>query len=396
MFENIGRKITLIALLLSVSLGLLLLKDKPFNLGLDLQGGTRLVYSVDFKDAKADGRIDPNEDENLVLDQMITIIRNRVDPTGTLDPIIRRGDGGRIIIELPGTLGLPSVQADSTLRATFNIGDPQIQLVDSSAFPDSGVVTLGGGEQMRYADKQGDNLLQLSAVAGTPQNHDNGTAIELVKDDAFRAAIESLGNLSFQMVADATTLTEAGTDLTSEQEKLRTWSTANPGIPIVNFNRLAGDENGPNPAIAWFPQQPQTDEQEAAEYSEVDRATPVLRPTGAEDDFRGGDLARVYYTQDSSGFPAVGFEMRAPRRSDFGDFTDDNVNNFMAIILNEEVVSAPRIDERLPGGGIIRGRFSDQEVKDLVTVLRSGSLKIRPKLEYDERVGASLGDSTLR
>ena len=39
MLENVGRKITLILVLLATSLLLLLVPDKPFNLGLDLQGG---------------------------------------------------------------------------------------------------------------------------------------------------------------------------------------------------------------------------------------------------------------------------------------------------------------------------------------------------------------------
>jgi len=396
MFENLGRKITLISILLAISLGLLLLKDKPFNLGLDLQGGTRLVYSVDFKEAIADGRIARNEDQGQVLNQMITIIRNRVDPTGTLEAIIRSGGGNRIIIELPGTLGLPSVQADSVLREEFKLGDTVIKLTDASGFPDSGVVKFADSEQIRYSDKSGNDLLDLARVMGTPENHAADVTIALVKDDAFRAAIESLGNLSFQIVAEAALLLEKGTDLSSEIEKRDTWAAANPGLPITNFNRVPEEDGGPHPSIAWYPTMPQSDAQEAADYSEAQFATPVLRPEKPADDFRGGDLARVNYAQDSSGFPAVGFEMRPARRSDFSQFTADNVNNQMAILLNEEVASAPRIDERLPGGGIIRGRYTDQEVKDLVTILRSGSLKIRPTLESDERVGATLGADYVR
>ena len=48
MVENLGRKLTLIVTLLVVSLGLLIVPSDPFRLGLDLQGGTRLVYSFDF------------------------------------------------------------------------------------------------------------------------------------------------------------------------------------------------------------------------------------------------------------------------------------------------------------------------------------------------------------
>ena len=121
MLENVGRKVTLIVALVLLALGFLLVKDKPFSLGLDLRGGTRLVYSVDFEQAYEDGRLSRDENPDVVLDQMIQIIRNRVDPTGLLEPIIRRGSGGRIVIELPGTLGLPSVEAESALGEPLRV-----------------------------------------------------------------------------------------------------------------------------------------------------------------------------------------------------------------------------------------------------------------------------------
>src|SRR5262249_42254838 len=53
-------------------------------------------------------------------------------------------------------------------------------------------------------------------------------------------------------------------------------------------------------------------------------------------------------------------------------------------------------NSKLTGGGIIEGKFKDEEVKNLITVLRSGSLKLKPTLQSDERVGATLGDDYVR
>ncbi len=384
MLENVGRKVTLIVALLAVSLGLMLFKDKPFNLGLDLQGGTRLVYSVDFEQAYQDGTLSRSEDPNQVLDQMIQIIRNRVDPKGVLDPSIRRSEGNRIVIELPGTLGLPTVAAESVLHEEITDEDlPEgdyVSLENAEDFPESGVVTIGT-EQIRYERKNGSRLEELQrGINGTAMvRHVAGEPVVLQKDDAFRTAIESLGELSFQIVAEPGFF-PPGTDYDQEKKKLDDWTAANPNAPLVAFNRLAPDQGGPDPRIEWYPHK---------QYSGAPAS--VYRPVSEEERFTGADLSRVFPTQDEIGFPAVGFEVRPARRAEFGDFTGKNKNRHLAIILNDEIVSAPTIQEELPGEGIIRGQFNDQEVKDLITVLRSGSLKIKPELEYDERVGATLG-----
>ena len=104
MVDNVSRKITLIVVLIAASLALLLLKDKPFNLGLDLAGGTRLVYSIDLDKAVEDGVISRQEALNpsQLLSDTITIIKERVDPTGVLEVVVRAEGKNRIVVELPG------------------------------------------------------------------------------------------------------------------------------------------------------------------------------------------------------------------------------------------------------------------------------------------------------
>ena len=402
MLKNVGRKVSLIAALLALSIGFLTLKEKPFNLGLDLQGGTRLVYSVDFDQAYEDGLIDASESRDLVISQTIEIIRNRIDPDGTLEAIIRRGDQSRIIIELPGTLGTPKVSASSTLATAISeVTSDELVLGDAEqakAFPESGVVRVGD-EKIRYDGKRGNAL--LIAPAGRQQSgtvlaaHTAGSAVDLQSDDAFRAAIESLGELSFQILVDSSNV-PAGTDLQSERERLDTWAEANPNTPIAAFNRLAPPE-GPHAEIEWVPHAFTAEEgAEVVAVPEAERAAPLFRPASPEEEFRGSALSRVYPTRDELGRPAVGFEIQPSRRSEFGEFTETNQGRYMAIVLNGEIYSAPILESRISQGGRIAGRFSDAEVRDLMTVLRSGSLKIKPKLEDDERVTATLGEDYVK
>ncbi|HED65997.1 MAG TPA: protein translocase subunit SecD [Planctomycetes bacterium] len=400
MLDHVARKITAIVVFLLISVLFLVLKDPPFQLGLDLQGGTRLVYSVDFDAAYADGRLDRSENEVQVLEQIIQIIRNRVDPDGLLEPIIRAGGRDRIIIELPGTLGLPSKEAKGELAEPMTEGSDEIHLVDASDFPESGVVVIGH-ERIRYNEKIGNTLrvekdgakLTGRAVKSPLETHAASDEVTLEKDDAFRAKIESLGELSFQIVATAADM-PPGTDLANEKEKLKVWAEAHPNAPLSAFNRLSPEEGGPDPSIEWFPQKAYTEAMKAA--SPADIALPVFRPKTESEKITGAALSRVYPTRDDFGYPAVGFEIQPSRRSDFGEFTGSNKGKQMAIILNGEIFSAPSLDVKLVSGGRIQGRFTDEEVKNLMTVLRSGSLKIKPKIENDERVGATLGDDYVR
>ena len=116
-------------------------------------------------------------------------------------------------------------------------------------------------------------------------------------------------------------------------------------------------------------------------------------------EFTGADLDFVGRSQDQHGFSAVRFEFQEHRKAAFADFTEDFRQRQMAIILNQKIHSAPVIQNRLPGGGIITGGtngFSTEEVQELITVLRTGSLRILPQLESQDTVGPSLGRDSIR
>ncbi len=387
MLENVGRKVTTILVLVVASILFLVLKSPPFQLGLDLSGGTRLVYSIDFDKAYRDGTLDRAEPKVDVLNQIIQIIRNRVDPDGVLEPIIRASGENRIIIELPGTLGVPGKDAKSALGGDLTPSSTWIRVEDAADFPSTGVVRVGS-ESIRYDDKTSQGL-KISGDRPGAQSHLPGTEVTLEKDDAFRARIESLGELSFQIVANAANV-PAGVNLTTERERRDEWGRGNPGTPIEVFNLLPEEQGGPHPSLQWVPEHAVTDAQKLAE--EYERSYPLLKPETKEETFTGSALSRVYYTQDEFGLPAVGFEIRPERRSQFGSFTGAHEKQQMAIVLNGAVRSAPELEEKLTSGGRISGRFSDEEVSELVTVLRSGSLAIKPRLEDDERVSATLGE----
>jgi preprotein translocase subunit SecD len=102
------------------------------------------------------------------------------------------------------------------------------------------------------------------------------------------------------------------------------------------------------------------------------RALPVLVPKEPRSAFGSGDFHGVEGCFDSLGYPALHFELVEERQRDFREFTATLVNCAIAITLNEKLLSAPKIAEPLPGSGIIRGEFTDEDVRELLTVLREG------------------------
>jgi protein-export membrane protein SecD len=91
----------------------------------------------------------------------------------------------------------------------------------------------------------------------------------------------------------------------------------------------------------------------------------------------------------------IRFELNADGAAVFGPFTASRLNEPMAIVLDGEVLSAPVIQARLDDGGVISGRFTEEEAKQLALQLRSGSLAIPLRVESAEQVGATLGQESV-
>lgn len=88
--------------------------------------------------------------------------------------------------------------------------------------------------------------------------------------------------------------------------------------------------------------------------------------------------------------PIVEFALQPQATQAFGEATGANVGSGLAIVLNGRVVSAPVIRSRIGGGrGMIEGSFTEAEVQDLVTVLRSGALPVTVTVLEEHTVNPS-------
>jgi len=110
----------------------------------------------------------------------------------------------------------------------------------------------------------------------------------------------------------------------------------------------------------------------------------------------GRDLRNAKPTLDQNNRPAVSFSLTPDGARKFGKFTGDNIGRLLAIVLDNRVVSAPRIDGRITDEGQIYGSFTSDEVADLSLTLRSGALPAPLSYLEEQTVGPTLGQDSIR
>ncbi len=112
----------------------------------------------------------------------------------------------------------------------------------------------------------------------------------------------------------------------------------------------------------------------------------------------GWSLTRARVTSDQNMQPAVGFDFNEKGASLFGDMTEKHKGDLMAILLDDEVFSAPRINARITSSGIIEGNFTQEEASSLARVLEKGSLpaKLNSEPVAVNTFGPSFGEENLQ
>ncbi|MBO6774486.1 MAG: protein translocase subunit SecD [Marinibacterium sp.] len=110
----------------------------------------------------------------------------------------------------------------------------------------------------------------------------------------------------------------------------------------------------------------------------------------------GEELVDAQPSFDQNGRPAVNFRFNPAGARKFGDYTAENIGNPFAIVLDEEVISAPVIQAHISGGsGIITGRFTVEESTNLAVLLRAGALPAGLTFLEERTIGPELGQDSI-
>ncbi len=110
----------------------------------------------------------------------------------------------------------------------------------------------------------------------------------------------------------------------------------------------------------------------------------------------GEELVDAQPSFDQNGRPAVNFRFNPQGARAFGDYTAENIGSPFAIVLDDEVISAPVIQSHIPGGsGIITGDFSLEESTNLAVLLRAGALPAGLNFLVERTIGPELGADSI-
>ena len=111
----------------------------------------------------------------------------------------------------------------------------------------------------------------------------------------------------------------------------------------------------------------------------------------------GSDLVDAQPAFDSrTNEPIVNFRFNVRGAQRFGQATTEAIGRPLAIVLDNEVISAPTIQSAITGGaGQISGRFTVQQVNDLSILLRAGALPAKLTIVEERTVGPGLGQDSI-
>jgi len=111
----------------------------------------------------------------------------------------------------------------------------------------------------------------------------------------------------------------------------------------------------------------------------------------------GSDLKEAFVSTGPTGQPAVSFTLSTDGAVIFRDYTTSHSGQYLGIVLDKTVISAPQVDEPITdGSGIIQGSFTVDEANQLAVQLRYGSLPVPVKVVESRTVGATLGEESVR
>jgi preprotein translocase subunit SecD len=124
-----------------------------------------------------------------------------------------------------------------------------------------------------------------------------------------------------------------------------------------------------------------------------DAETPIVYHTV----MTGSELDEVGVTQDQVGGLQIAFSLHSEGSDIFADYTSTHVGQYLAIVLDKEIISAPRIQSEITGGsGVITGQFDRESANAFAVQLRYGSLPIPLKIVESRIIGPTLGEDSLQ
>jgi len=330
---------------------------RPITLGLDLQGGVNILLEIDREDLKK------RLTEQLVGDIRSSLREGKIGYNG-----INRGpDGVRVRITKPEDM-------DKAVPDLRKLAQP----VDAGGLFGTGAATSlfdvnVDGQQVNFTfNEQGISNKIQQAVS---------QSIKIVEkrvnpDGVVEATIQQQGK-------DRIVVQLPGVQ-DSQEVKSRLDRTAKLTFQLLCEAQPTAPGQNPPPECKSL-------------AMKDDPKNIMWVQTSSRATVDGADLTDARGAFDQSNQPVVSFRFNQKGAERFGKLTRDNVGRPFAIVLDDLIMSAPRINEPILGGsGQISGNFTVEETNSLAVVLRSGALPAKLSIVEERTVGPSLGSDSIK
>lgn len=352
-----------------------------------------------------------NDDNNTILaklkeetssayDRTYEILRKRIDKFGVAQPTIQKLQASeRILVELPG------------------VKDPQRvrKLLKGTAQLEFWATYSGDMTDARLLNEYNRVAGYLTATDEYLAARYNNNSVDSVVVADSNAVADSVATTEQTELAG---VPEAETDAQSEQYRkehplmslFAQWQGYQPYPPVVfrateadtaAVNRMiaegirAGKVNAREVKYLWSVKPVEENsnifELYAIKIEDYDRNTNLPKAkldgsviTDARQDFSNTEGNEISMSMNSEGAHA------------WKNITHDNIGKCVAIVLDDQVYSAPRVNGEIAGGrSSITGNFTLDEAKDLANVLKSGKLPAPARIVQEAVVGPSLGQESI-
>ena len=331
------------------------------HLGLDLQGGTHLILQVQVNDAV-------NSDSDRAIERLKDEMRSRKiayadiikpDPANNPDHIVIKGVPPESSSDLRNLISdrLPEYDAKSGAENSWVLTMKPAQLTDlKSRAVQQAIETI-----RNRVDK-------LGVSEPVIQEHGLGDYQILVQlpsiDDPARVKeiMQSTAMLEIRQVMNN------GTAYKDEQAALAAVNGVLPDNSVLMHGRNVGGTGEDSVYI-------------------VSRVAAV-----AGHDLREARVGR----SSNTNLPEVNFFLTAEGGRRFSNFTSQHVGDYLGVVLDNKVMEVAVIKSEIGDSGVIEGRFTDQQAKDLALILNSGALPAGIKYLEERTVGPSLGADSIR
>lgn len=335
-----------------------ILPSSVLNLGLDLQGGSHLLLSVDTDSVQRE-RL-----EDLISDVRLALRGERIGYTG-----LGRIDGG---------VTVAIRKAEDMEKATEVLSGLSQPIVSNVISGFSQGVDL----DVENTQEQTFELRVTPEAVAARNTRTLQQSIEII-----RRRVDELGTTepTIQRQGDQRILVQVPGLDDPERLKALLGQTAKLNFHLVDQSMSAYEvvEGKRPPAGA------------RVYYTDTDPALPYLiRRRAMVSGERLVDASVGFDPQTNA--PEVNFRFDAVGGKKFGEVTQKNIGRPFAIVLDEKIISAPIIQSAILGGaGRITGNFTVQEANDLAILLRAGALPAPMSILEERTVGPGLGADSV-